>query len=246
MIKNDNMQSRMMVLQMENVRLTNEIARLKGYVAFVEEENHNIERETREECRRGLEMALMERDRAMAMVESANRESAKEKQRADNNYTLLEEARKALESRNAENAELKRRISELEQFKDVAAMAEKDCVDAKDVVNVMKRRIFQRNSDATRFLNGEIDPHSPMLEEESFMDIIKHVMDVTSDNGRKIKDKTNRNDNKRKPRLQIRAKVRVKARKVEPLVFSKVVVYIQRLFWKKWALTVATFPRTQS
>ena len=196
----------MMVLQMENVRLTNEIARLKGYVAFVEEENHNIERETREECRRGLEIALMERDRAMAMVESANRESAKEKQRADNNYTLLEEARKALESRNAENAELKRRISELEQFKDVAAMAEKDCVDAKDVVNVMRRRIFQRNSDATRFLNGEIDPHYPMLEEESFMDIIKHVMDVTSDNGRKIKDKTNRNDNKRKPRTSNKGK----------------------------------------
>ena len=51
MIKNDNMQARMTVLQMENVRLTNEIARLKGYVAFVEEENRNIERETREECR---------------------------------------------------------------------------------------------------------------------------------------------------------------------------------------------------
>ena len=37
MIKNDNMQSRMTVLQMENVRLTNEIALLNGYVTFVEE-----------------------------------------------------------------------------------------------------------------------------------------------------------------------------------------------------------------
>ena len=166
MIKNDNMQSRMTVLQMENVRLTNEIARLNGYVAFVEEENRNIERETREACRQELEMALMERDRVMAMVETANKETAKEKQRADNNYTLLEEARKALEDRNVENAELKRRMSELEQFKDAAAFAEKNCVDAKDVINVMKRRIFQRNSDASRFLNGEIDPHSPMLEEE--------------------------------------------------------------------------------
>ena len=165
MIKNDNMQARMTVLQMENVRLTNEIARLNGYIAFVEEENHNIEKETREECRQELEMALMERDRAMAMVESANKEISREKQRADNYYALLEEARKALENKNAENAELKRRIAELEQFKDAAAFAEKNCVDAKEVINVMKRRIFQRNSDATRFLNGEIDPHSPMLEE---------------------------------------------------------------------------------
>ena len=38
------------------------------------------------------------------------------------------------------------------------------------------------------------------------MDIIKHVMDVTSDNGRKIKDKTNRNDNKRKPRTSNKGK----------------------------------------
>lgn len=30
MIENDNMQARMTVLQMENVRLTNEIARLNG------------------------------------------------------------------------------------------------------------------------------------------------------------------------------------------------------------------------
>ena len=77
MIKNDNMQAKMTVLQMENVRLTNEIARLNGYVAFVEEENHNIERETREECRQELEMALMERDRAVAMAESARKEAAK-------------------------------------------------------------------------------------------------------------------------------------------------------------------------
>ena len=206
MIKNDNMQARMTVLQMENVRLTNEIARLNGYIAFVEEENHNIEKETREECRQELEMALMERDRAMAMVESANKEISREKQRADNYYALLEEARKALESKNAENAELRRRIAELEQFKDAAAFAEKNCVDAKEVINVMKRRIFQRNSDATRFLNGEIDPHSPMLEEESFMDIIKHVMDVTSDNGRKIKGKNCRKDNRGKPRTSKKGK----------------------------------------
>ena len=80
------MQATMTFLQMENVRLTNEIARLNGYVAFVEEENRNIERETMEECRQELEMALMERDRVMAMVETANKETAKEKQRADNNY----------------------------------------------------------------------------------------------------------------------------------------------------------------
>ena len=62
MIKNDNMQSRMTVLQMENVRLTNEIARLNGYVSFVEEENRNIERETSEECQQEFGMTLMDEE----------------------------------------------------------------------------------------------------------------------------------------------------------------------------------------
>ena len=206
MIKNDNMQAKMTVLQMENVRLTNEIARLNGYVAFAEEENRNIERETRAECQQELEMAWLERDRAVAKADSACKEAAKERLRADSNHKLLEEARKALGERNAENAELKRRIAELDPCKDAAAMAEKASVDAKEVINVMKRRVFQRNSDATRFLNGEIDPHSPMLEEESFMDIIKHVMDVTSDNGRKISDKKCSKSNRRKSRTSKKGK----------------------------------------
>ena len=144
MIKNDNMQAKMTVLQMENVRLTNEIARLNGYVAFVEEENRNIERETRAECQQELEMAWLERDRAVAKADSACKEAAKERLRADSNHKLLEEARKALGERNAENAELKRRIAELEPFKDAAAMAEKASVDAKEVINVMKRRVFRK------------------------------------------------------------------------------------------------------
>ena len=118
------MQATMTFLQMENVRLTNEIARLNGYVAFVEEENRNIERETRAECQQELEMAWLERDRAVAKADSAFKVAAKERLRADSNHKLLEEARKALGERNAENAELKRRIAELEPFKDAAALAE--------------------------------------------------------------------------------------------------------------------------
>ena len=206
MIKNDNMQAKMTALQMEVVRLTNEVARLNGYIAFVEEENHNIERETREECRQELEMTRMERDRAKAGIESANKEIARERQRADSYFMLLVETREALSEKNVECTKLKRRVSEFEQFKDAASLAEKACVDAKDIINVINRRVYQRNSDATRFLNGEIDPHSPMLEEESFMDIIKHVMDVTSDNGHKITGKKCPKSDRRKPRTSKKGK----------------------------------------
>lgn len=37
-------------LQMENVRLNNDVASLVSRVLFLEEENQLIERETREEC----------------------------------------------------------------------------------------------------------------------------------------------------------------------------------------------------
>lgn len=40
--------------------------------------------------------------------------------------------------------------------------------------------MFQRNIDATRFLNGEIDPNCPLSEENGLAAIVKHVMAVTS------------------------------------------------------------------
>ena len=107
----------------------------------------------------------MKLDRAEVWIESANKKIARERQRADSYFMLLVETREALSEKNVECTKLKRRVSEFEQFKDAASLAEKACVDAKDIINVINRRVYQRNSDATRFLNGEIDPHSPMLEE---------------------------------------------------------------------------------
>lgn len=65
------------------------------------------------------------------------------------------------------------------------------------MVELINHRVFQRNSDATRFLNGEIDSNCPLLEENGLAAIVKHVMAVTSGKDRNgmddsAKKKTNR------------------------------------------------------
>lgn len=49
-----------------------------------------------------------------------------------------------------------------------------------NMCHVINRRVFQRNSDATRFLNDEIDPNTPYLDESPIADVIKHVMQITN------------------------------------------------------------------
>ena len=57
-------------------------------------------------------------------------------------------------------------------------------MDYKYLLEVIKRRTFLRNSDATRFLNGEIDPHDPLLEETGLESIVKAIMERTSEERR--------------------------------------------------------------
>ena len=165
----DNIQAQIRILQMENVRLTNKTASLEKYIRFVEEENRNVEREIREECRLGMEMRAMERDRAIVQVEQ-------ERKRADMAESLLEETRRVLGERNLEVSRLKKEVKNLKSFKDIAVAAEEACLDSREVINIINRRVFQRNSDATRFLNDEVDPNAPMLEESPLADVVSHVI----------------------------------------------------------------------
>lgn len=127
MKKEDNKDIQIRHLQMENVRLTNEVARLKSYVGFLEEENRRIEEETREEC--AAEISL-----------------------------------------------LKSEMESLKGAQEVADTAARANVDYKGIIDLIRHRQFNHNSDATRFLDGELDPDDPYLKEMGFGEIIRRIM----------------------------------------------------------------------
>ena len=200
----DNIQAELQVLRMENVRLTNELVKRNDYASFLEDENKAIEEETRKEYEAKLALMKKERDNALgkaneakAEAKNAKAKAEKEKMRADNAEQMLGEARKALEESNKRISVLSKKVKTIDDLKEVADAADKAALDAKQVVELINRRVFQRNSDATRFLNGEIDPNCPLLEENGLAAIVKHVMAVTSGKERNgmddsAKKKTNR------------------------------------------------------
>lgn len=211
----DSMQLELQILRMENVRLTNELVKRNEYVGFLEDENRAIEEETRNEYEAKLAFVKKERDNALGKVNEAESEAKtakakaeKEKMRADNAEQMLDEARKALEESNKRISVLSKKVKTIDDLREVAGAADKAALDAKQVVELIKRRVFQRNSDATRFLNGEVDPNCPLLEENGLAAIVKHVMAVTSG-----KDRTGMDDSAKKK--TDRPKVRVPKQKTD-------------------------------
>lgn len=206
----DNIQAELQFLRMENVRLVNELARQGEYVRFLEEENKAIESEIRKEYVARLAMAEKERANALAIVKSleavikaANSKVEQEGKRADNAEQMLLEARRALEESNKKVKILTQKVKSIDDLKDVADAADKAVLDAKQVIGLINRRVFQRNSDATRFLNGEIDPNCPLLEENGLAAIIKHVMAATSGNGYGVDGKPTTEKKPAKPKVSL-------------------------------------------
>lgn len=73
----------------------------------------------------------------------------------------------------AESAESK--LEMLEGVKEVADEAQKVNMDYRSIIRMIQQRTFNHNSDATRFLNGEIDPNDPRVQDMGFEDIFRHV-----------------------------------------------------------------------
>lgn len=71
----DNIQAELQVLRMENVRLTNELAKRNEYDRFLETENKAVEEETRNEYETKLALMEKERDNALGKVNEAKAEA---------------------------------------------------------------------------------------------------------------------------------------------------------------------------
>lgn len=182
MNKEDNIQIQMRHFKMENVRLHGEVSRLSQYAVFLEGENKAIESEVRAECQGTIDMLNYRIEVLGAKVGAAEKIAASESRRAD------EEAAKVAE-RDKEISVLKEELKQYKDLQKIADAAKESNMDYKDILEVVKRRTFQRNSDATRFLNGEIDPDDPFLEEMGFEEIIRTIMERTSEEKRDTSEK---------------------------------------------------------
>ena len=178
----DNIQIQMRHFKMENVRLHGEVNRLNRYVVFLEEENRAIESEVRAECQATIDMLNCQLEVQKAKTAAMAREAESASRRAD-------AAESALSDRDKQIAELNEKVERYEHLQEIADAAKEGNMDYKDILEVFKRRTFQRNSDATRFLNGEIDPSDPLLEEMGFESVIKAIMERTSDKRRDTSEK---------------------------------------------------------
>ena len=177
MKKEDNIQIQMRHFKMENVRLHGEVSRLNQYVVFLEEENRTVESEIRSECQVTIDQLRYRLEVAEAKFEAMARKAESETRRAD-------AAEAMVSARDKRITELEEAVKRYKELQKVADAAKESNMDYKDLLEVIKRRTFQRNSDATRFLNGEIDPHDPLLEEMGFEDIVKAIMERTSEERR--------------------------------------------------------------
>ena len=182
MDKEENIRIQMRHFKMENVRLHGEVSRLSRYVSFLEEENRAIETEVRSECQATMDLLRYRIEVAEAKSEALGRKAESESRRADVAEALASERERRI-------TELEEEVNRFKGLREVADAAKEGNMDYRDVLEVIKRRTFLRNSDATRFLNGEIDPHDPLLEEMGLESIVKAIMERTSEERRDTSEK---------------------------------------------------------
>ncbi len=182
MNKEDNIQIQMRHFKMENVRLHGEVSLLNQYVSFLEEENRSIESEIRSEIQETISLLRYRLELAEAKLEASERKAESASRRAEAAEALLSD-------RDRRITELEEEVGRFKELRKVADAAKEGNMDYRDLLEVIKRRAFQRNSDATRFLNGEIDPEDPLLEEMGFEDIVRAIMERTSEDRRDTSEK---------------------------------------------------------
>ena len=130
----DNIQAELQRMSMEIVRLTNEKTNQDEYVRFLESENKTIEEETRKECQQYVELANLERDKALKKAVEAESERKKSAAGAVNLKLLLDEARQALSESNKKVTVLTEKVKSIDDLKDVLEATDKAALDAKQVI----------------------------------------------------------------------------------------------------------------
>ena len=207
MIERDNKDILLYNTQMENVRLNNENASLRDYISFLENELKSIEDEHAQE--------LSLKDEFIADQAKTISTLRKEK---DNAEDAAADIRKELGEARAVILSLQGRLIESDADKNqlekenedkqkLAELASKAKMDFKDIVNLLQNRIFNTNSDRTRYLNGAIDLNDPLIGEMGFEAIINEVL-RQSDEAIEQEGGNADKENKERPKYQKRVKAK--------------------------------------
>jgi hypothetical protein len=193
----DNKDKLLFNLQMENVRLNNEKASLKEYISLLENELKSIDEE------HAQELALKDEfiaDQAET-ISKLHKEKDSAKADAADARKELDEARAVILSLQGQIIECdsdKKQLEKENEYKQkLAELASRAKMDFKDIVNLLQNRIFNTNSDRTRYLNGAIDLNDPLIGEMGFEAIINEVLRQTDEvigqgDGNADKDNTER------------------------------------------------------
>ena len=175
------MDKRMRFLEMEVVRLNNRLASRDEYVSFLESELKSVESEHAEELALKDEfiagqaetISNLRKEKEDAMEDAADARKELGEARA----VILSLQGMIIES-NADKNQLEKENEDKQKLTELASKAK---MDFKDIVNLLQNRIFNTNSDRTRYLNGAIDLNDPLISEMGFEAIIQEVLRQTDE-----------------------------------------------------------------
>ncbi len=146
----------MLRMKAELVRLHNLVVELTSNNTFLYQENRTMEQELRREYESQLDFYKSKCKEGDRIINGLRKENASLRESDD---------------------ALKEEVEGLRHAEEIAEAAKQANIDYKDVIQVMSRRTYERQSDATRFLNGEMDLLKPDLEEMGLDAMVKHIMD---------------------------------------------------------------------
>lgn len=142
----DNRDIQLKRLLMENARLTNELRRVREYCGILEKEKARILDE-----QKGTSVRIAELESLVLL-----------------NDSLVSELRESSSSLGKLVAEQEKEIESLRECLKLSRASE---IDLQSVIDIMRNRQFNTNSDATRFMNGQIDVLDPTLNTVGLEDL---------------------------------------------------------------------------
>lgn len=161
----DNRDIQLRRLLTENTRLTNEVRRVREYCDLLERENARILEE-----QDGISGRAAELERLLEKNNSIVKE--------------LKESKSALEEKVAEQEK------EIESLRECLQLSRTNEIDLQSVINIMRNRQFNTNSDATRFMNGQIDILDPTLNTVGLEELAEALQRKLTEAMREVDGKT--------------------------------------------------------
>ena len=164
MIERDNKDIQFTHLAMENVRLQNLVLEYEEELRLRDVEDAADKAQTAE--------MLASKDRQIAeqaaLIESQKKDieriTADRDQERDSRIKAEEEKKALIIQLNQQKQDHEEELKELLPAKEMLAEAEKNNVDCKAVIKMMLNREYNTNSDATRYMNGELCLDDPMIQ----------------------------------------------------------------------------------